>query len=363
MSYLNKCLRMMVDNHASDLYLVSGEAPVARIYGSLQRMTGESVLSNDFVVEIAKSLFSAEQLATLELDKSLDFAIELGTVEEGGPWRLRGNVYQQKNGLNIVFRLIPSKVPTLEELGLPASLRKLTKYHQGLILCTGQAGCGKTATVAALLDIINSRSPVHIITVEDPIEYIFKNKRALINQRQVGRDVESFALALKGALREDPDIIFVGELRDLETISLAITAAETGHLVFGTLHTNSAPKAVDRLIDAFPIDQQAQIRTMLSESLRGVIAQQLIPKADGSGRVAAVEILVNNGSISNLIRDGKTYQITMSMQTGKREGMCVMDNSVLELFRRGLITKEEAEACSINREPYRHLSSNAYMAD
>ncbi|MGM9992496.1 MAG: type IV pilus twitching motility protein PilT [Candidatus Bruticola sp.] len=363
MSYLKKCLKMMVDCHASDLYLVSGEAPVARIYGSLQRMTSDYTLPSDFVMEIASSLFDEEQLKTLEKNKNLDFATELGSAEEGGPWRLRGNVYYQKGGLNIVFRLIPSEVPTLQSLGLPESLANLTKYHQGLILCTGQAGCGKTATVAALLDIINSRAPVHIITIEDPIEYVFKNKMALVNQRQVGRDVESFSLALKGALREDPDIIFVGELRDLETISLAITAAETGHLVFGTLHTNSAAKAVDRLIDAFPIDQQAQIRTMLSESLRGVVAQQLLPKADGSGRVAAVEILVNNGSISNLIRDGKTYQITMSMQTGKKDGMCIMDNSIMDLFKRGLISKDEAEARSINREPYRHMSATAYLGN
>lgn len=363
MSYLNDCLKMMAECHASDLYLVAGEAPVMRVYGSLQRITDEYTLPNSFIAEVAKSIFSQEQLALLKENKNVDFAIQLGTAEEGGPWRLRGNAYFQKNGINIVFRLIPSDVPSLEELGLPPVLKKLTKYHQGLVLCTGQAGCGKTATVAALLEIINATYPVHIITIEDPIEYLFKSKVALVNQRQVGRDVESFSLALKGALREDPDVIFVGELRDLETISMAITAAETGHLVFGTLHTNSAAKAVDRLIDAFPIDQQAQIRTMLSESLRGVVAQQLIPRADGAGRIAAIELLVNNGSISNLIRDGKTYQIGMSMQTGKKDGMCIMDDSIMALFRQGIITKEEAEARSFNREPYRHIASTDAAAN
>ncbi|MBQ7501653.1 type IV pilus twitching motility protein PilT [bacterium] len=355
MSYLNDCLRMMDEFGASDLYLVAGEVPTVRISGELMRLEDEEPLTDDFVVGIAGDIFDDEQIERLDRDKNLDFAMELGEEADGGPWRLRGNVYFQKNGLNIVFRLIPSKVPTLEELRLPDNLRRLTEYHQGLVLCTGQAGCGKTATVAALLDIINHKDPVHIITIEDPIEYIFESDVALINQRQVGRDVESFSLALKGALREDPDVIFVGELRDLETIQLAITAAETGHLVFGTLHTNSAPKAVNRIIDAFPIEQQPQVRTMLSESLRGVVSQQLIPRADGNGRIAAAELLLNTGSIANLIRDGKSYQIGMSMQTGKKLGMCIMDESIFDLFKKGLITKEEAENRSVNRDPYRHI--------
>ncbi len=357
MSYLNECLKTMVDNDASDFYLIAGEAPIMRVYGTLQRMPSDHALDDAFITGIANSVFKEHDLETLRKERSLDFAITLGEGVPGGPWRLRGNAYYQKNGLNVVFRLIPAHVPTLESLGLPANLEKLTKHNHGLVLCTGQAGCGKTSTVAALLDIINSRSPVHIITVEDPIEYLFTNKQALVNQRQVGRDVESFALALKGALREDPDVIFVGELRDLETISLAVTAAETGHLVFGTLHTNSAAKAVDRLIDAFPFDQQAQIRTMISESLRGVIAQQLIARKDGKGRVAAVEVLVNTTSVANLIRDGKTYQIAMSMQTGKKEGMCTMDDSLLDLFNKGIISKEDAESRSINTDPYKHASS------
>ena len=354
MSYLYECLRSMKDCGASDLYLVAGDAPILRVNGLLQRLTEEYILPHEFVEGVAQEIFSDRQLEDLKRQKNLDFALELGHQEEGGPWRLRGNVYYQKNGLNIVLRLIPAQIPTLESLGLPDTLRKLVKHHQGLVLCTGQAGCGKTSTIAALLDLVNESRPAHIITVEDPIEYVFTNKLALINQRQVGRDVESFALALKGALREDPDVIFVGELRDLETISLAITAAETGHLVFGTLHTNSAAKAIDRLIDAFPIDQQAQVRTMISESLRGVVAQQLIPRKDGQGRALACEPLINNTGIANLIRDGKTYQITVAMQTGKKDGMCVMDNSILELYQQGIISHEEAESRSNNRDLYRH---------
>ncbi|MBQ7528593.1 PilT/PilU family type 4a pilus ATPase [bacterium] len=355
MSYLNNCVKMMVENRASDLYMIAGEPIIARIHGSLRRLNEEKILEDEDVINVASSIFTEEQLKALDEEKNVDFAIEIGSEEEGGPWRLCGNAYEQKNGLNIVFRLIPNKVPTLEELNLPSTLANLTKYRQGLILCTGQAGCGKTATIAALLDIVNHTTPAHIITVEDPIEYKFTSDLALINQRQVGRDVESFSLALKGALREDPDIIFVGELRDLETISLAVTAAETGHLVFATLHTNSAAKAVDRLIDSFPIEQQAQIRIMISESLRGVIAQQLIPRKDGNGRVVAVEVLANNTNVSNLIRDGKTYQIGMTMQTGKKEGMCLMDDSIMSLFKKGLISKEEAEGRSIHRDAYSDL--------
>lgn len=358
MSYLSDCIKMMVEINASDLYMIAEEPLVARIHGELCRLNGSEILTDEDVIDVAGSIFTEEQLEELDNEKNLDFAIEIGSEEEGGPWRLRGNAYDQKNGLNIVFRLIPNKIPTLEELNLPPMLANLTKYRQGLILCTGQAGCGKTATIAALIDIINHSTPAHIITVEDPIEYKFTSDLALINQRQVGRDVESFSLALKGALREDPDIIFVGELRDLETISLAVTAAETGHLVFATLHTNSAAKAVDRLIDSFPIEQQAQIRIMISESLRGVIAQQLIPRKDGNGRVVAVEVLVNNTNISNLIRDGKTYQIGMTMQTGKRDGMCLMDDSIMALFKKGLISKEEAEGRSVHRDAYRHLAAN-----
>ncbi len=340
--------------HGSDLHLASGVAPIVRVYGVLQRIAEES-LTQDQIASLACEVLTEEDRRRLLVEKNIDFAVEfnLGEGEGLGNWRYRGSAFFQKNGLNIVLRGVPPVVPTLESLGLPQTLTKLTEYHHGLVLATGQAGCGKTATIAALINLINETKPVHVITVEDPIEYLHTNKRALINQRQVRRDVESFALALKGALREDPDVIFVGELRDLETISLAITAAETGHLVLGTLHTNSAAKTVARLIDAFPVDQQAQTRSMLSESLRGVVAQQLIPRVDGNGCAVAVELLINNVSIANAIRDGKTYQIPMSMQTGRKLGMCTMDNSILNLYEKGIISKDEAMARSVNKAPYR----------
>ena len=344
------------DGGGSDLHLASGVPPIIRVHGVLNTLDAP-VLQQEDVAALACEILSEEDRARLLEAKNIDFSAEVDLGEGRGVWRYRGNAYFQKNGLNVVLRGVPPTVPTLEELNLPDTLRKFVDYHQGLVLATGQAGCGKTATVAALINLINESRPVHIITVEDPIEYIHLNKKALINQRQVGRDVESFALALKGALREDPDVIFVGELRDLETMSLAITAAETGHLVLGTLHTNSAAKTVDRLIDAFPVDQQAQIRTMLSESLRGVVAQQLIPRADGQGRVVAVEILVNTVSIANAIRDGKTYQIPMSMQTGRKVGMCTMDNAILNLYEQGIITKDEACARSVNKAPYRETAA------
>lgn len=350
--------RLMQEMGASDLHLASGVPPIVRVHGTIERLPQQELSATEVVAMIREILTDVE-IQRLEDEKNLDFALAFGTPEQGGPWRFRGNAYFQKNGPNLVLRGIGSMVPTLQDLGLPADLARLVGYHQGLVLTTGQAGSGKTATLAALIDIVNSSKPVHIITVEDPIEFIHPNKRALVNQRQVGRDVESFSLALKGALREDPDVILVGELRDLETISLAITAAETGHLVLGTLHTNSAAKTIDRLIDAFPVDQQAQVRTMLSESLRGVISQQLIPRKDGLGRVPAVEVLVGNVGVANLIRDGKTYQIPMAMQTGRKDGMRIMDSAILDLFEKGIISKEEAMARSVNKAPYRQTETTS----
>ncbi|MCR5662587.1 MAG: PilT/PilU family type 4a pilus ATPase [bacterium] len=346
--YFNK----LTELGGSDVHFASNVAPTIRVNGILHQLP-EEPLSEIDIEDMMREILPINEYRRLQKEKNIDFALDYGTPEEGGPWRFRGNAYYQKNGPNIVMRYIRNEVPTLESLGLPADLARLTKHHQGLVLATGQAGCGKTSTLAALINLINEDRPVHIITVEDPIEFVHTPKRALINQRQVGRDVESFALALKGALREDPDVILVGELRDLETISLAITAAETGHLVFGTLHTNSAAKTIDRLIDAFPIDQQAQIRTMLSESLRGVVAQQLIPNIDGTARIPVVEVLVGTTSVANLIREGKTYQITMSMQTGKKDGMRVMDQGILELYQKGIISKDEAMMRSVNKVPYR----------
>ena len=352
MSGLIDYLAALHDCGGSDLHLASGVPPVVRVYGALKTLDSPP-LSPEEVAALACEVLPDEGRMKLLENKNVDFAEEIDLGEGRGVWRYRGNAYFQKNGINVVMRAISAKVPTLAELNMPDILAKFVKYHHGLVLATGQAGCGKSSTIAAMINLINETRSVHVITIEDPIEYLFVNNKALINQRQVGRDVESFSLALKGALREDPDVIFVGELRDLETISLAITAAETGHLVLGTLHTNSAAKTVDRLIDAFPIEQQAQIRTMLSESLRGVVAQQLIPRADGQGRAVAVEILVNNVSVANSIRDGKTYQIPMTMQTGRKVGMCTMDGAILKLYEDGIISKEEASSRSINKAPYR----------
>jgi twitching motility protein PilT len=241
-----------------------------------------------------------------------------------------------------VFRFIPNEPPSLESLGLPTSIAKFINYHQGMVLCTGPAGCGKSSTLAALVDLINEERREHILTIEDPIEYLHVSKRCLVNQRSVNRHTESFARALRAALREDPDVIVIGELRDLETISLALSAAETGHLVLATLHTNNAIRTVNRMIGAFPADQQGQIRTMMSESLRAIVSQRLMPRADGQGRIAAVEKLVVTKAVGNLIRENKTFQIHSILQTGAAQGMCLLDDSIKQHLRSGAITKEVA---------------------
>ena len=259
-----------------------------------------------------------------------------------GVGRFRTNVYRQQRGFDAVFRSIPPEPPTLEELKLPNGLAKFTNYHQGMVLVTGPAGCGKSSTMAALVNLINEEREEHILTIEDPIEYLQRSKRCLVNQRHAGHHTTSFARALRAALREDPDVIVIGELRDLETISLAMTAAETGHFVLATLHTNNAVRTINRMIGAFPFNQQDQVRTMLSESLRAVISQRLVATADGSGRIPALEILVINKAIGNLIRDQKTVQIRSAIQTGKAHGMCLLEQSLDDLARAGTISRDEA---------------------
>jgi twitching motility protein PilT len=253
-------------------------------------------------------------------------------------------VIRQRLGIDLVFRIINTQVRTMEELGLPESLKLLTRYQNGLILVTGSVGSGKSTTLAALVEQVNLERREHIITLEDPIEYVFEPKGCHITQREVHTHTRSFSAALRGALREDPDVIMVGEMRDLETISLAITAAETGHLVLGTLHTGNASRTLDRLLDVFPVDQQEQIRTMVSESLRGIISQQLVPTADGKGRVLALETLTNTPAVANVIREAKTYMLPGIIQTGKKQGMQLMDDALMALVERGLISREEAEA-------------------
>jgi twitching motility protein PilT len=271
--------------------------------------------------------------------------------------RARVNALSQFRGLDIIFRLIPSSVPTLADLGLPQSLAVFTEYTQGLVLVTGPAGCGKSTTAAALVRLINESRRDHIITVEDPVEFIHESKLCNVTQRQVPRDTASFAAALKGALREDPDVIMIGEMRDLETVALAIRAAETGHLVIGTLQTKSAARTIDRVIDVFPSDQQATIRTMLSESLRGIISQQLVPRIDGKGRVAAIEVLRVNSAVSNLIRDAKTFQLQSLMQTGRKAGQVLMDDSLMKLVEQNIITRDDAAKASENPKHYKEPES------
>jgi twitching motility protein PilT len=332
-------LKQMVTNNGSDLHLPSGYVPMVRIHGELLQSDHPN-LDPDFVKGMALEIMSQEDQDKLFEDANVDFVYQMDDPHSEMN-RFRTNVFFQKNGINIVCRGIPRTIPTLQTLGLPESLGRLTQYHQGMVLVTGPSGCGKTATLAALINLINQNNSVHVISVEEPIEYVHENMRSLIVQRQVGRDVDKFATALKAALREDPDVIMVGEMRDLETIQLAITAAETGHLVFATLHTNGAIQTITRIIDAFPQEQQSQIRTMFSESLRGVISQHLIPRKDGMGRVVAYEILYATPSIANLIRDNKIPQMFSAMQMGRAHGMVMMDDTLMELVQKGIISERE----------------------
>ena len=338
--FIEAYFKYLADRGGSDLHIASGVPPMIRLHGEL-RPIADQPLNAAQVITMMKEVLPNEDILKLKTLKNLDFGLQWtdpGPIEGK---RYRANAFIQKNGPNMVFRAISSRVPTLKELSLPEDLERFAGFHQGLILVTGATGCGKSSTVAALINIINETRPSHVITVEDPIEFVHQNKKCLINQREVGKHVESFQMALKGALREDPDVILVGELRDIETMSLAVTAAETGHVVFGTLHTSSAAKTVDRLIDSFPVEQQAQIRTMLSESIKGVIAQQLVPRADGKGRIAAVEVLVGTPPVANMIREGKAFQLGTVMQVGRSQGMVLMDDYLRELYSKGLIKEAD----------------------
>jgi twitching motility protein PilT len=335
-STLDDLLAQAVRTGASDFH-VHALAPLRiRIFGTLEDASNE-LITPERSRQLIYSILDDAQRAIFEERQQLDFAYTLP-----GVGRFRANAYRQQRGLDAVFRIIPDQPPTLEQLGLPASLERTIQFHQGMVLFTGPAGCGKSSTMAAMVRLINEGRPDHIITVEDPIEYVHPSAACLVNQRQVGPHTESFARALRGALREDPDVIVIGELRDLETISLALTAAETGHLVLGTLHTSSTIRTVNRLLGVFPPDQQAQIRTMVSESLRAVVSQRLLQRADGRGRVPALEVLMNNKAIGNMIRDSKTFQIGSALQTGASQGMVLLEASLLDLVKRGVVAPEEA---------------------
>jgi len=333
---IDRILEYAFRQGASDLHLRSGERVLLRQGGRLV-VTGDAPLATDHVRRLLEELLCAADRERLERQGQVDFSASLPGVA-----RFRGNAYRSQGGLAIVLRAIPADVPSLDALGLPSSLAKLTNFHQGLVLLTGPAGCGKSSTLAALLRLVNEERRDHIITVEDPIEYLHKPQRCVVNQRQVGRDTESFARALKAALREDPDVIAIGELRDLETISLALTAAETGHLVLATLHTGSAIRTVDRIVGAFPHSQQPQVRAMLSESLRAVVSQRLVNRADGKGRLPALEVLLGTRAVANLIRESKTFQLRSLMQTSAGQGMTLLDASLAQLVRDRLIGRDEA---------------------
>jgi twitching motility protein PilT len=336
MAVLDRFLRVAIQAGASDLHLTPGREPTVRLYGQLRKIKGSPLTSE----EIAKILHEAllpSQWETLAKHQSVDLC-----YEAPGLGRFRANVYRQRLGLAGAFRALPHKVPTLAELGMPPVIERLLSYRQGLVLVTGPAGSGKTTTLGAMIDHLNETRHEHIITVEDPIEIVHTNKRCTVTQREVRAHTQSFAAALRAALREDPDIILIGEMRDLETISIAITSAETGHLVLGTLHTPGAARTVNRLVDVFPPEQIPQIRAMVSESLRGVLSQQLIPRADGKGRVDALEILVCTPAIGHLIREDRTFQIPSLMQVGLKQGMRLMEQSLAELVFQGVITRQEA---------------------
>jgi len=337
MAKLDALFKVMVDSGASDLHLTSGAVPSLRVDGDISALNYRS-LSDEECRALIFEILDADQRKAIEANWDLDcsYAIE-------GLGRFRCNIFYQRKGIGAVFRHIPTEIMTLEELKLPPAIKNILKAKKGLVLVTGPTGSGKSTTLAAMVDYLNKQHPYHILTIEDPIEFVHENQRSLVNQREVGGNTQSFAKALKAALREDPDVILVGEMRDLETIGLAITAAETGHIVFGTLHTMSAPKTIDRIIDSFPEEQQAQIRVMLSESLQAVVSQVLLPKKSGKGRVAALEIMVNNTAIKNLIREGKTFQIASTMQTASSSGMQTMDHVIGELLVNEQITKEVAE--------------------
>ena len=335
-------LQAIVNAGASDLHVSTGMPPIARLRGEMVPLQSPP-LDPEQTRQALYELLTDAQRAQFAERQDLDFAIEIP-----GLARFRANYFEQRRGVAAVFRVISSRIPTLEQLGTPRILKDLSLRERGLVLVTGPTGSGKSSTLAAMIDHVNETCQKHIITIEDPIEFVHQPKRCLINQREVGAHTESFSAALRGALREDPDVMLVGELRDLETTALAITAAETGHLVFGTLHTNSASKTIDRLIDVFPTGQQAQVRTMLSESLEGVVAQTLIPTADKKGRVAAFEILVGVNALRNLIREDKTSQIQSVIQVGAAQGMMTLDQSLKELVISGKITRDAALARSTN---------------
>jgi twitching motility protein PilT len=349
-------LLQVLERNASDLHLTAGSPPMIRQHGKLHALDYPR-LTPQTTREVVYSILTNDQRQKLETDWQIDLAYSIP-----GKARFRVNAYFQRAALSAALRLIPNEMPSLGELGLPPVLEEFTKKPRGFVLVTGPTGSGKSTTLAAMLDLINEVRHEHILTIEDPIEFLHKHKRCIVNQRELGADAQSFGLGLKAALRQDPDVILVGEMRDLETIATALTAAETGHLVFATLHTQDTAQTVDRIVDVFPPEQQQQVRVQLSVSLQGIVTQQLLPRADGLGRIAACEILVPTPAVRNLVREGKTHQIYSALQTGGQFGMQTMDAALAQLVREHKITRELAESRSSAPEELRRLMGTVRVA-
>lgn len=354
----SEVLRRMVEAKASDVHLTPGFPPAIRDKGKIVPMDGFPVLTSQDTREVVFGILNDDQRKRFESNKQLDFAYAIPRVA-----RFRVNCFFQRGAVSAAFRFVPQEIPALDSLGVPPILRELTQKPRGFVLVTGPTGSGKSTTLAAMIDAINCERQDHILTIEDPIEFLHGHKKSIVNQREVGADAQDFALGLKAALREDPDVILVGEMRDLETISTALTAAETGHLVFATLHTQSTAQTVDRIIDVFPPEQQGQVRTQLSIALQGVVTQQLLPTSDGMGRTVACEVMVPTPAIRNLIREGKTHQIYAAVQTSGAVGMQTMDADLARLVRAGTITRVLAEQrSSVPEELKRMLGGEGAVA-
>jgi twitching motility protein PilT len=347
MAKIDAFFKLMHEQGASDLHLVSGQQPVIRIRGDMERVKYHPLV-NDELKAILYEITPEHKIKQFEETGDIDFAYEVPNLA-----RYRANFFQQKNGVAAVFREIPSQIMTAEKLGLPPVMKKLASLPRGLVVITGPTGSGKSTTLAAIVDEANRNRKDHIITIEDPIEFVHESKSCIINHREVGLHTKSFSAALRGALREDPDIILVGEMRDLETISLAVEAASTGHLVFATLHTTSAPKTLDRIVEVFPASEQMQIRSTLADGIRAVISQVLFKRIDKPGRCVALEILIATPAVRNLIRESKTYQIPSIMQTGKKYGMQLLDDAIMDLLNRGWIGAEEAYTKANDKAKFR----------
>ncbi len=353
MAKIDAFFKLMHEQGASDLHLVAGQQPIIRIRGEMERIKYKR-LDNDDLTNMLYEITPEEKVKIFEESGDLDFGYEIP-----GLARYRANFFNQKYGVGAVFREIPNTIMTAEQLGLPPVIPKLCMLPRGLVVVTGPTGSGKSTTLAAIIDQANRLRKDHIITIEDPIEFVHKSQNCIVNHREVGTHTKSFSAALRGALREDPDIILVGEMRDLETISLAMEAASTGHLVFATLHTTSAAKTVDRMIEVFPADQQAQVRSTLADGIRAVVAQVLFKRVDIKGRIPALEVLIATPAVRNLIREAKTHMLAGSMQVGKKYGMQLLDDAIMELFEKGRISPDEAYAKANEKSRFRPLIRGA----